>query len=463
MTFLGSNQSSTLDGNGNVINSVLAATGANGLAVATVATNFIFSTNNSTTAQLATNATFNGVIETALSQPAISMLMTSDQTMVINVRQFIDLAGTSAVPVTTFTVPANQQFSRSLVLNGNYVQISVTNQGSATTTTFKFDTAYGTIGAVDSQGNMPVVGYLTGQTGGDFDNVATLDSVIRGDLSLATQVINQPMVDVNNRIMLSDSPQLVKTQFLAIGQAVTIDTQGYNTIEFTTQSFIGTVLGSNDSIGVFTAIGGISNAGAWVTTLAAVNTNYIFPCQTRYIKVTATTAGAFTYNLRSVPFMGNNISAIGGSAVSASAAQLGMSIVNIGAAAQSSTNPLNVTPLALATTNNQTIGQSIITATAAAVVQAKATPGRLTMLNISNNAATGGFLHLQNNAAATTATASVQTYVVPPSIGGYVDVSLPDGGLFLSAGIAFTVSGAIASGDATALTTPSMVVNYSFI
>ena len=301
-----------------------------------------------------------------------------------------------------------------------------------------------------------------GQSGGDFDGVATLDNMVRGDLALHAKIINQPTQDINGNLILSDSPQVIKLVASTIGQAFTIDTLGYQSIEFTTQAFIGTVQASNDNI-QYSAIGGINNAGAWVTTLAAANTSYIFPCQGRYIKLTSTTVGAFSYTLRTVPFMGQNVAAIGGSAVSASTAQLGMSLVNIGAAAQSSTNPLNVTPLALATTNNQTIGQSIITATAAAVVQAKATAGRLTMLNISNNAATGGFLHLQNNGAATTATASVQTYVVPPSIGGFVSVSLPDGGLFLSAGIAFTVSGAIASGDATALTTPSMVVNYSFI
>jgi len=57
----------------------------------------------------------------------------------------------------------------------------------------------------------------------------------------------------------------------------------------------------------------------------------------------------------------------------------------------------------------------------------------------------------------------VQTYVIPASIGATVNVSLPDGGLFLSAGIAFTVSSLITSGDATALTSPSLVVNYAFI
>ena len=311
-------------------------------------------------------------------------------------------------------------------------------------------------------GNAPQSATLVGQVGGDFDSVPLLDNVVRGDLSLATQVINQPTRDINNNLILSDSPQVIKLVASTIGQAFTIDTLGYNTIEFTTQAFIGTVLASNDNI-TYSAIGGVNNAGAWVTTLAAVNTNYIFPCQGRYIKVTSTAVGAFSYNLRTVPFMGNNVAAIGGSAVSASAAQLGISLVNIGAAAQSSTNPLNVTPLALATTNNQTIGQSIITATAAAVVQAKATAGRITMLNMQNNSANIAFLHLQNAAAATTSTASVQTYVIPASIGSFVNVSLPDGGLYLSAGIAFTVSGAITSGDTTALTSPSLVVNYSFI
>jgi len=301
-----------------------------------------------------------------------------------------------------------------------------------------------------------------GESGGDFDGVSILDNVVKGNLALSTQEINKEARDINNRIQLSDSPQMIKLVASTIGQAFTIDTIGYNTIQFTTQGFIGTVLASNDGI-TYVAIGGINNAGAWVTTLAAGTASYIFPCSARYIRLTSTTVGAFTYNLRNVPFTGNNISAINGAAVSATTAQLGMSLINIGAAVQSSTNPLFVSPVALATTNNQTIGQSIITATAAAVVQAKATAGRLTMLNMQNNSANIGFLHLQNNGTATTSTASVQTYVIPPSIGGVVNVRLPDNGLFLSAGIAFTVSGAIASGDTTALTSPSMVVNYAFI
>lgn len=113
--------------------------------------------------------------------------------------------------------------------------------------------------------------------------------------------------------------------------------------------------------------------------------------------------------------------------------------------------------------NGQSTSQTIITATAAAVVQVKASAGRITMLCISNAAANVGYLHLQNSATATTATASVMTIAIPATAGAIITVKLPDGGLYLSAGIAFTVSGAIASGDTTALTAPSIAVNLSYI
>jgi len=301
-----------------------------------------------------------------------------------------------------------------------------------------------------------------GASGGDFDGVSILDNVVRGDLALSTQVINQPTRDINGNLILSDSPQVIKLVASTIGQAFTIDTLGYQSIQVTTNAFTGSLTGSNDNI-TYTTIFTYNLASYASVSSFTANGSFAIPINTRYIKITTATVGAFTYSLRNTAFVVPAVNFINGTAVSASTAQLGMSLVNIGAAAQSSTNPLNVTPLALATTNNQTIGQSIITATAAAVVQAKATAGRITMLNMQNNSANIAFLHLQNNATATTSTASVQTYVIPASIGATVNVSLPDGGLYLSAGIAFTVSGLITSGDATALTSPSLVVNYAFI
>jgi hypothetical protein len=303
-----------------------------------------------------------------------------------------------------------------------------------------------------------------GESGGDFDGVSILDNVVKGNLALSTQSINNEARDLNNRIVISDSPREISLFASTVGQAFTIDTQGYQSIHVTTRAFAGGVAGSNDQV-TYNAFFIVNPASYATTTTVAANTSYIVPCSARYVRFTATTAGSFVYTLRNTPpsIGAQNLALIGGAAVSATTAQLGMSLVNIGAAAQSSTNPLFVSPVALAATNNQTIGQSIITATAAAVVQAKATAGRLTMLNMQNNSANIGFLHLQNNGTATTSTASVQTYVIPPSIGSVVSVGLPDGGLYLSAGIAFTVSGAIASGDTTALTSPSMVVNYAFI
>lgn len=120
------------------------------------ATIFQFSTNNTSTAQLTAGATFTGVIETALDQPAISLLLTSDQPITITVKQFIDVGGTRAVPDIVFYVAAGAGFARSFTLNGNYVQVLATNTGASSTTTFSLNTAYGDLGDSDSSGIMPV-------------------------------------------------------------------------------------------------------------------------------------------------------------------------------------------------------------------------------------------------------------------------------------------------------------------
>jgi hypothetical protein len=120
------------------------------------ATIFQFSTQNTSVAQLAAAATFTGVIETALDQPSISLLMTSDQPITLTVKQYIDLAGTRAVPDIVFYVAAGTGFARSFTINGNYVQVTATNTGASTTTTFSLNTAYGDLGDSDSSGIQPV-------------------------------------------------------------------------------------------------------------------------------------------------------------------------------------------------------------------------------------------------------------------------------------------------------------------
>ena len=307
-------------------------------------------------------------------------------------------------------------------------------------------------------GNAPQSATLVGQIGGDFDSVPLLDNITRGDLALHTKSINNPTQDVNGNLILSDSPSITKVVHSTAGQATTIDTIGYNSIEFTTQAFIGTVLASNDNI-TYSAIGGINNAGAWVTTLAAANTSYIFPCQSRYVRLTCTTVGAFSYTLRTVPFMGQNLAAIGGSAVSATTAQLGVNLVNIGGTASAGTAGY-VAIGSSATSNGQTLGTLVAPLTVAATV-VKATAGKLYSISVGNAQATAVYLKVYNAASVTLGTTSpIQNYLVPAN--GTFNASISDVGLFFSTGICIAVTGGQALLDSTALTTAA-VVNYSFI
>ena len=163
------------------------------------------------------------------------------------------------------------------------------------------------------------------------DKVAwAMDETNNTPLNVKLQAQNSGIKqDLSGAFVLSDAPNTVSVNQTATNAVTTIDTQGYQSIEITTQAFIGAITASNDGV-TFSAIGGMTNAGTWVTSLGSANTNYIFPCQSRYIRIVGTTGGQFTYALRNVPFMGQNLSAIGGAAVSATTAQLGINLVNVG-------------------------------------------------------------------------------------------------------------------------------------
>ena len=144
-----------LDSTGTAIDGLNSGTGLNALNVAFTGTNYVPSTNNSTVAQLASLATFTGVIDNTFNQQAISILITSDQPGVITIKQYIDAGGTRKVPDIVIPHPAGG-FSRSITLNGNYTNLTYKNTGFATTTTLRIDTAFGTIPATTSLGNSQV-------------------------------------------------------------------------------------------------------------------------------------------------------------------------------------------------------------------------------------------------------------------------------------------------------------------
>lgn len=151
--------SAVYDGTGVAVNSLSAGTGANGLLFAQGATNFFVSTANSSTAQLAAAATFNGTIESVLSAPYASIIIDTDQTGTLVVKQYITSAAGTQVINTTFNIPAKASgscFGRSFPINGNFFSISYTNTGASATTTLNINVAYGNIDATTQLLNLPM-------------------------------------------------------------------------------------------------------------------------------------------------------------------------------------------------------------------------------------------------------------------------------------------------------------------
>lgn len=144
------------DATGAAINSLSSGAGQNGLMMAMGATNFVASTNNSTTAQLSAAATFTGVIESIFNQQDISVLCTTDQNGTLTLKQYIDAGGTSLISSWAFTITAGVPFSRSFVGNGNYFNLTFLNSGASATTTLNINAAYGTLSSATNLGNAPV-------------------------------------------------------------------------------------------------------------------------------------------------------------------------------------------------------------------------------------------------------------------------------------------------------------------
>jgi hypothetical protein len=169
------------------------------------------------------------------------------------------------------------------------------------------------------------------------DKIAwAMDESNNSPLNIRLQAQNSGVKQDNaGAFILSDAPTVVQVAQTATGGLVIIDTQGYQTIHLTTGTFAATggVAFSNDGI-TFTAGTSTTVAGVFATALVA-NTNYVIPVQGRFARIIATTAGQLTYYLRNIPpqITGQNLAAIGGVAVSATTAQLGINVVQVGGTA----------------------------------------------------------------------------------------------------------------------------------
>ena len=161
-----------------------------------------------------------------------------------------------------------------------------------------------------------------------------MDDTNNAPLNVKLQAQNSGIKqDASGAFILSDAPTAITTVQLATGGQTIIDTTGYQTIHLTsslTFAATGGVQFGNDGI-TFTQGPMQTAAGLLSTTIVGITT-YIIPVTGRYARIIATTAGQFTYYLRNAAaqFTGQNLIGINGAAVSATTAQLGMNIVQVG-------------------------------------------------------------------------------------------------------------------------------------
>jgi hypothetical protein len=160
-----------------------------------------------------------------------------------------------------------------------------------------------------------------------------MDETNNSPLNVKLQAQNSGIKqDLSGAFILSDAPQPV-TVNQVIGGVTIIDTQGYSTLQLTTNATFASTTGvqfSTDGV-TFTSAPMMTGVGTFTTALVA-NANYTVPCLGRFARISATVAGQFTYNLRNIQaqFTEQNLTAINGTAVAPATAQLGINIVQLG-------------------------------------------------------------------------------------------------------------------------------------
>jgi hypothetical protein len=121
-------------------------------------------------------------------------------------------------------------------------------------------------------------------------------------VQMNTNVINLNK-DINNSLIISDAPNPIYIGGSA-GQTSILDTQGYQSLNVTTQTMVATVTCSNDKV-TWSALSGTPLILGALTSSTSAGAGFSFPCIARYIRFVVTTAGTATVFLRSTPWAGN--------------------------------------------------------------------------------------------------------------------------------------------------------------
>lgn len=385
------------------------------------ATVFLFSTNNSSVDQLTSGQTFTGAIETALDQPAISLLLTSDQDITLTVRQFIDLAGNRKAPDIIFNIKAGDGFSRSFPLNGNYVQVLAKNNGTSTTTTFNVNTAYGDMLPADSSGVLPT---------------AELPLIITGQ-STQTAIVNNILTNTSG--------------------TAAIDVSGFRTasVQLVSTGTAGTFIfeQSNDNLNwvALPVFNGALVTAVPITaaiTATASSIIYSFPIRATYLRlriVTTITGGSIRSFSRfstdswtpSAQLVASNIAANNNANVS------GTVTANQGTLVTPTASIIN----SAATTNGTVL---------------KGSAGTVYSITVSSTRATTCYLKFHNSTTITVGSTAVALTIALPT---NTTVTIPFGetGMRFGTGICLSITSLPADTDATAIAVGEVKVLTSFI
>jgi hypothetical protein len=394
---------------------------------------YYFSTVNSTTAQLASGASFTGTIEDVTKYPSISFQAFADQNLTITIDQFIDSAGAKLSETKTFSYVAGEKLASSYEINGNYIRVTVKNEGGSTTTILQVDTAFGII---DS-------------------NEAIKDDFLRGQ-SAQTATVNNILIPVAG----TSSIDVTKYRSFAC-QVVSTGTAGTFIFE-----------GSNDGTN-FQAVPVYNQALVVrvpiVTAITASASQFIYEgsCNFKFLRlriastITGGSIQAFTTFIHSE--LSSSITTVAnGTAANLNATVSGTVTANVGtgslAAGTNAIGDFGVQYRANAT--GAASRTHLVSAGSTNATVVKASAGRLLGWAITNSSAAWKYVKLHNQATSPTAgTGVVQTIGVPPN---GVREFASEGGVAFTTGIALTTVTGIADADATAVTASDLAIDIFY-
>ena len=476
------------------VGNLASGTGVPGQMVAAGATEFYFSTVNSSTAQLAASATFTGGIESVVNAQALSVLLTSDQPGTLTLKQFIDAGGTRVISSWAFAVVAGVPYSRGFVANGNYFQLTFQNTGGSTTTTLNINTAFGTLPASTNLGYSPIALNEVGGTAfglGQQANAASLPVVLSTlqESYLARIPAAGPAVPANCQpVTLASGLTVAGASYNSTTGLINVDLlTGSTSGWYDAIAFLGRSLSFVMATGASTA-GTITYEQTDDTTLDP--SGFGLNCQDATLSTSASSGSqalaASTFYRRECPILHRYVRLRISTAISAGTVQVTAQFSPVPyqprvlTVAQATAGSLNATIASLpagtnlaadvgiqarATTGGLTTACNRLVSAAATTngTVVKASAGRLYKITGYNAAASLRYLKFSNAATITVGTTAVVFTLVLPASSAF-EFNVADYGVFFSTGICYGITTVSADADTTACTAGDIVqLNVFFL